>query len=117
MLRARWAGALAMEPRHATWFEAEADTLLREHEVARVLADPVRHASAAVPGGFPGLVYLRLHGSPRMYYSSYEPALLQALAHRIHVAEQAGAQVWCIFDNTASGAAAGDALARTCSAC
>ena len=111
MLRARWTGALAMEPRHATWFEPEADVLLREHEVARVLADPVRHATAAAPGGWPGRIYLRLHGSPRMYYSSYEPTLLQALAKRIQAAEEAGAQVWCIFDNTASGAAAADALA------
>ena len=111
MLRAQWPGAIAMEPRHATWFEEEADTLLRDHEVARVLADPVRHASAARPGGWPGRIYLRLHGSPRMYYSSYEPSLLQALARRIHAAEQAGAEVWCIFDNTASGAAAADALA------
>ena len=111
MLRAQWPRAIAMEPRHATWFEEEADTLLRDHEVARVLADPVRHESAARPGGWPGRIYLRLHGSPRMYYSSYEPSLLQALARRIHAAEQAGAEVWCIFDNTASGAAAADALA------
>ncbi|WP_332827740.1 DUF72 domain-containing protein [Ramlibacter sp.] len=111
MLRRRWHGALAMEPRHATWFEADADTLLRAHEVARVLADPVRHAAGAAPGGWPGRIYLRLHGSPRMYYSSYEAGLLQALAQRIRAAEEAGAEVWCIFDNTASGAATGDALA------
>ncbi|MEJ5992729.1 DUF72 domain-containing protein [Ramlibacter sp. PS3R-8] len=110
MLRRHWPGAVAMEPRHATWFEAEADALLRAQEVARVLADPVRHAPGAAPGGWPGRIYLRLHGSPRVYYSSYEPALVQALARRILAAEQAGAEVWCIFDNTASGAAAGDAL-------
>ena len=110
MLRARWKGGLAMEPRHATWFEGDADALLREHEVARVLADPVRHAAGAAPGGWPGRIYLRLHGSPRMYYSSYEPALLQALADRLRAADAAGTETWCIFDNTASGAAAGDAL-------
>jgi uncharacterized protein YecE (DUF72 family) len=111
MLRAHWAGALALEPRHATWFDAEADALLRAHEVARVLADPVRHAAGAAPGGWPGRIYLRLHGSPRMYYSSYEPAVLQALARRMRAAAQDGADVWCIFDNTASGAATADALA------
>jgi uncharacterized protein YecE (DUF72 family) len=110
MLRARWSGALAMEPRHASWFEGDADALLRGHEVARVLADPVRHAAGAAPGGWPQRIYLRLHGSPRVYYSSYEPALVQALARRILAAEQAGAEVWCVFDNTASGAAATDAL-------
>jgi uncharacterized protein YecE (DUF72 family) len=111
MLRAQWRGALAMEPRHATWFEPEADALLRDQQVSRVLADPIRHAAGALPGGWPHRIYLRLHGSPRVYYSSYESSLLQQLARRILRAETEGAEVWCIFDNTASGAAAGDALA------
>lgn len=110
LLRGRFAGALAMEPRHATWFDPEADALLRDLRIARVLADPVRHAPGAWPGGWPGRVYVRLHGSPRMYYSAYAPEVLAALATRMRQAEAEGAEVWCIFDNTASGAAAGDAL-------
>ena len=110
MLRARFPGALAMEPRHVTWFDPEADALLRELQFARVLADPVRHDPGKLPGGWPQRVYLRLHGTPRVYYSSYEPQVLQALAARILQAEAGGAEVWCIFDNTASGAAAGNAL-------
>ena len=109
-LRDRFHGALACEPRHASWFTPEADALLAAFEVARVLADPVRHPPGRAPGGWQGRVYLRLHGSPRMYYSPYEPQLLQALAARIAQAAAAGAEVWCIFDNTASGAATGDAL-------
>jgi uncharacterized protein YecE (DUF72 family) len=109
-LRDQFPGAVALEPRHASWFTDEADVLLREHRVARVLADPVRHAPGRLPGGWPGQVYLRLHGSPRVYYSSYEAPLLQALAQRMRRAEAEGADVWCIFDNTASGAAVGDAL-------
>jgi uncharacterized protein YecE (DUF72 family) len=110
MLRGRFAGALALEPRHASWFTPEADALLRAHEVARVLTDPVRHEAGRWPGGWPRRVYLRLHGSPRMYYSSYETTQLRALADRILQAQADGAEVWCMFDNTASGAAAGDAL-------
>jgi uncharacterized protein YecE (DUF72 family) len=110
LLRARFAGALALEPRHASWFTHEADALLREMQVARVLADPVRHDSGRSPGGWPQRVYLRLHGTPRVYYSSYEAPLLQALAQRMLRAQAEGAEVWCIFDNTASGAAAGNAL-------
>lgn len=110
-LRGRFGGGLACEPRHASWFTPQADALLASMQVARVLADPVRHPPGAAPGGWPGRVYLRLHGSPRMYYSSYEPAVLRALAERIAQAAADGAEVWCIFDNTASGAAAGDALA------
>lgn len=107
LLRASHAGAIAMEPRHATWFEPQADALLCDLRIARVLADPVRHEPGRRPGGWPGLVYLRLHGAPRMYYSSYEPDLLRALAGRM---AQESEEVWCIFDNTASGAATGNAL-------
>lgn len=110
LLRARFRGALACEPRHASWFMPEADALLRAHQVARVLADPVRHEPGRWPGGWPGLVYLRLHGAPRVYYSAYETALLQALAARLRQARDEGAEAWCIFDNTASGAATGNAL-------
>jgi uncharacterized protein YecE (DUF72 family) len=110
LLRERFAGALALEPRHASWFTPQADALLLRFEVARVLADPVRHDPGRWPGGWPRRVYLRLHGAPRMYYSSYPMPLLQALARRMLQAEGAGAEVWCMFDNTASGAAAGDAL-------
>ena len=109
-LGARFAGAVALEPRHASWFTPQAEALLQHAQVARVLADPVRHDAARSPGGWPQRVYLRLHGSPRMYYSSYERPLLQALADRMLQAEADGAQVWCIFDNTASGAATANAL-------
>jgi uncharacterized protein YecE (DUF72 family) len=110
-LRARWPRDVALEPRHVSWFGPEADALLAAHRVARVLADPVRFAQAAAPGGWASLVYLRLHGSPRMYYSPYAPGTIAALARRIAVELDAGRTVWCIFDNTASGAAVHDALA------
>ncbi len=107
----RWAGDISVEPRHASWFEDEAHLLLKEFNVARVLADPVRHAPGAMPAGALHLVYLRLHGTPRMYYSSYEDRVIGQLAARIEVALAGGVNVWCIFDNTASGAATHNALA------
>lgn len=110
-LRARWDRGIALEPRHASWFTTGADSLLASRRVARVLADPVRFDAAAAPGGWPGLVYVRLHGSPRMYYSAYGQPVIDALARRIAVEVDAGRVVWCMFDNTASGAAAHDALA------
>ena len=100
-LRQRWPAAISAEPRHAKLVRARSRRAAVAHQVARVLADPVRHPDAARPGGWPGFVYLRLHGSPRMYYSSYEPELLYALALRIALALRAGCAVWCIFDNTA----------------
>ncbi len=109
-LRRRHAGAVALEPRHRTWFTPQADALLAGFEVARVLADPVLFDEAAAPGGWPGLVYLRLHGSPRRYWSAYDNALLERLALRLRLAKEEGAQCWCIFDNTAGGEAVGNAL-------
>ena len=42
-----------------------------------------------------------------MYYSSYSPSFLDGVAARA----DSRVEQWCIFDNTASGAAIGDALA------
>ena len=68
-LRQRHCGPVALEPRHASWFEAPADALLQARKIGRVLADPQVAAAAG-----------------------------------------SGAEVWCIFDNTAEGAALTDAL-------
>jgi len=110
-LRDEWKGDAALEPRHESWFTPEAEALLRGLRIARVLADPVRFPAAAAPGGWPELIYVRLHGSPRMYYSPYPREMLERLSHRIAMELRVGRTVWCIFDNTASGAAAHDALA------
>jgi uncharacterized protein YecE (DUF72 family) len=45
-----------------------------------------------------------------MYYSAYAPAVLDALLVRLQLAAASDASIWCIFDNTASGAAVPDAL-------
>lgn len=110
-LRRRHRGAVALEPRHASWFQPVAERLLAAHQVARVLADPVLHAGGEHPAGHEQLIYLRLHGSPRIYWSAYPPGLLEALADRIGQALAQGSEVWCIFDNTAGGQAVGNALA------
>ncbi len=109
-LRQRVAGDVVCEPRHESWFGDEADALLREHRVARAAADPARVPAAAHPGGWPGLAYYRLHGSPRMYYSAYEATYLAALAGRLRAHRDGGQRVWCIFDNTTLGKATGNAL-------
>lgn len=109
-LRRRHPGAVALEPRHRSWFKPQVDVLLSRFQVARVLADPVLFDEAAAPGGWPALVYLRLHGSPRRYWSAYDDALLVRLATRLRQAREEGAACWCIFDNTAGGEAVGNAL-------
>ena len=106
-LRTRHPGDIVCEPRHASWFTSEADALLAERRIARVAADPARVPEAALPGGWRGLAYWRLHGSPRLYYSEYDASYLDALAGDLAAA---AADAWCIFDNTVSGAAAANAL-------
>jgi uncharacterized protein YecE (DUF72 family) len=108
-LRQRVGCMLALEARHPTWFSEAATEVLREHGVARVIADP--------PAGQPGPhvpttapTYIRLHGTPKIYYSSYPPAFLQEVEQRIAAVTAGGVDCWCIFDNTAAGAAVPNAL-------
>lgn len=107
LLRARHDRDVVCEPRHPTWFTAEADALLGDFGVARVAADPARVPAAAEPGRSSARAYYRMHGSPRMYYSEYGAARIQELAAKLSVSSR---PVWCMFDNTASGAGAADAL-------
>lgn len=102
---------IACEPRHPNWFEAGPDALLGSLGIARVAADPAIVPEAARPGGCRDFSYWRLHGSPVMYRSSYEGPRIEAYAAAIGTELAQGRSVWCMFDNTASSAATGDALA------
>ena len=91
----------------ASKLAAGATELLTMQRITRVRADP--------PAGQPGqhvpttdIAYFRLHGSPRIYYSDYPADYLANLATSLQ--EQAQADSWCIFDNTAAGAALFNAL-------
>jgi uncharacterized protein YecE (DUF72 family) len=64
-----------------------------------------------VPGGDRQVQYLRLHGSPRMYYDSYSEQAIQRVATCMQQPAAADTQRWCIFDNTAHGHGTGNALA------
>lgn len=109
-LRGAFAGDIAVEPRHVTWFTPAADRLLDKVRVARVAADPPRAPEDGKPGGWQGLAYYRWHGSPRVYYSSYEDEALDALAFQLRRHEEEGVPSWCVFDNTTLGAGTANAL-------
>jgi uncharacterized protein YecE (DUF72 family) len=96
------------EPRHPSWFTDAADDLLKNADVSRVAADPVRSAAAEEPGGADKFTYFRWHGAPVKYYSSYPQIRLTAFARA--VAGLGALDTWCIFDNTARHAAWDDAL-------
>ncbi|MEO6580624.1 MAG: DUF72 domain-containing protein [Sphingomicrobium sp.] len=107
-LSARIEVPIACEPRHTSWFEPGADKVLDRLGVARVAADPALSETAAKPGSAKSLAYWRLHGSPQMYRSTYGEARIADYAARI--AGSGARECWCMFDNTASSAAIGDAL-------
>ena len=83
---------------------------MKAHHIAYVDADPIpdeceiRHRADA------SLVYVRLHGSPELYKSSYNYTYLDELARTLHARAKKTAEVWCVFDNTAEGNAQPNAL-------
>jgi uncharacterized protein YecE (DUF72 family) len=104
-LRALYDGPLVCEPRHDTWFSTIASELLVSYGVARVAADPAVLEIGKRPGAWNGIVYFRLHGSPRKYWSRYSEEYIDVLAQTLKEQSQSADTTWCIFDNTASGAA------------
>jgi uncharacterized protein YecE (DUF72 family) len=109
VLRSVYEGLIALEPRHPTWFTLSATALLDDYRISRVAADPSPVPSERMPGGWTQLAYFRMHGSPHKYWSRYDlndVSTLATTARGIQGAEE----VWCIFDNTASGAAIENAL-------
>ena len=95
-------GRVVIEARHKSWASAEALDLLKSYAIDRVLADPspvwpVESFDAAPR-------YIRLHGKPKLYYSSYSDEEIRAFSKLMAPGS------WCVFDNTASGAAIENAL-------
>jgi uncharacterized protein YecE (DUF72 family) len=107
MLRAQHKSDVVCEPRHPSWFTTAADALLRKYRIARVAADPPKGHTACEPGGWRGVVYFRLHGSPRTYFTPYEQPFLVAIAQRV---AELDVPAWVVFDNTGSGAAFENAM-------
>lgn len=109
MMRSIYLGQVVMEPRHTSWFTKDAERLLIDLDIARAGADPALYPEGGYPGGSKLFSYYRLHGAPRKYYSAYSEKYLVMLATSLQNANHRG-DVWCVFDNTASGAATGNAL-------
>lgn len=110
LLRSLTHVAVTCEARHATWFTKEVAAMLAGFDVGQVLADPQIAPLPDAPHKS-GTEYVRLHGSPVMYYSAYTEDYLDRLAATLDAQAQGGRQVWCVFDNTANGAAVPNALA------
>jgi uncharacterized protein YecE (DUF72 family) len=108
-LRKIYGGGAVCEPRHASWRDTGASELLARHGIGPVLTeipaadeDPWRGMQAGVP------LYVRLHGTPRRYHSSYGADELARLAD--FLAAHAGRSRYVVFDNTAGPAGVRNAL-------
>lgn len=110
IFRERYDGPVILEPRHPSWFTNDVTAQLTALRIGRVAADPACVPAAAEPAGWPEVIYVRLHGSPRIYYSTYDEPYLDLLAERLRDYATRATEVWCIFDNTALFAATPNAL-------
>lgn len=110
ILRTLTDAPVVCEPRHTSWFNAQGDAVLREADVSAVWAHPSPVAGAELSPN-PKLRYLRLHGAPHVYYSAYDDAFIDGIASTMRLSATEGREAWCIFDNTARGAAIPNALA------
>lgn len=100
LLRRMFNGQVALEPCHTSW--AEAVTLLKAYNITLVHADPVKVPRRTNSKQL--FSYYRLHGSPKVYSSSYDANFLDQLAKKLKDSS------WVIFDNTRMGAATQNAL-------
>jgi uncharacterized protein YecE (DUF72 family) len=100
----------AIEIRHPSFMNDEFVELLREHDIALVVADTA--------GKWPRMLqatadfaYARLHGDIRIYTSGYTDAALTGWARRIRKWDREGRDVYVYFDNDVKVKAPYDALA------
>jgi uncharacterized protein YecE (DUF72 family) len=105
-LRQETSAHIVCEARSPSWFTSDADALLAAYRITRVAADPVPPGCEFTAPPHAHFAYFRLHGAPRIYYSPYSIEYLQGVA----AAAALAVETWCIFDNTAAGAAWPDAV-------
>ena len=100
----------ALEFRSPTFADEAAYALLREHDVACVVADTAGRWPKVfeVTADF---VYVRLHGDQELYASGYSAAALDEWAGRCRTWASDGLDVYVYFDNDIKGFAPHDAVA------
>ncbi len=100
----------ALEVRHSSYQDPAFLALLREHEIAVVVADTAGKwpLFEAVTTDF---CYVRLHGDEELYVSGYSDAALDAWAQKITTWAEQSHDVFVYFDNDVKARAPFDAMA------
>jgi uncharacterized protein YecE (DUF72 family) len=98
----------AMEFRHPSWFDAEIEGILRDNGLVNTISDSgsFDRWDAVTASG----VYVRLHGKPHTYWSSYTDQELDEWAAKCRTWHDEGRDVMVFFDNDAQIAAPWNAL-------
>lgn len=110
-LRKNYLGPVIWEPRHQSWAEEEAVSLLEQYNINKVIADPEPcPLSDDQRTRMENIRYLRLHGSPEIYKSRYSIATIMKIATSLTETPGIHQQTWCVFDNTTYGFATENAL-------
>ena len=100
----------AMEVRHESYFVPEFYEILERHGVGFVVSDTAGRFPYAEVVTAP-FVYVRLHGSKRLYVSGYDDQELDDWSRRICGWRDSGNDVYVYFDNDAKVHAPHDAMA------
>ena len=100
----------ALEVRHRTFLAPAFLELLREHNIAIVVADTAGRWPKILEATAP-FVYVRLHGDVELYTSGYTPGALDEWAGRIREWTERGLDTYVYFDNDVKVRAPFDAMA------
>jgi uncharacterized protein YecE (DUF72 family) len=100
---------LAFEPRHASWFSAQTEQLLADHDVALCLADS-RGAPAGPLWRTASWTYLRFHEGTGAPHPCYQPHTLHEWAERLAETWGGRADAYVYFNNDPGGCAVRDAV-------
>jgi uncharacterized protein YecE (DUF72 family) len=96
---------LAIEFRHAKWYNKNVSGILDSYNASLVLHDMPKSAPPGINEKAP-LIYLRFHGEKGDYRGSYEERYLEERAIEIRSWQNQGKDVYVYFNNTIGDAAA-----------
>jgi uncharacterized protein YecE (DUF72 family) len=99
---------LALEFRHASWFDPDICELLRDFQTALVIAHSERYPQAPYVPSAP-FVYLRFHGPGQLFASCYSEEELKQWARKIKRWLSDGRAVYAYFNNDFHGHALANA--------
>lgn len=98
----------AMEFRHESWFSEEVCELLRERRIAFCIqSHPKLPDSFYVTADF---IYMRFHGVPKLYVSSYSDEELERYSRELADASEGKRDIYCYFNNDVEGHAVDNAI-------